>query len=734
MRLQFAAIRTLMRCIASLLKIFNCMKKTILTLTMAAFAATAFAATPITISTDHVALRYTVGDDGTLRQSFFGKRLADESYASLGQGVEAFTTHGYTDQFEPALHINHADNNSSLILKYVDHKVEEVKPGVTTTTINLADPVYNDAVSLVLTAYAPEDIITCHSVITNNSGKDVTLEKYASSMLHFYAPEYYLTEFSGDWGREAAMSSQPLRFGKKVIDTKLGSRANAMVSPFFMLSLDKPATETAGDVVLGTLSWTGNFRFTFEIDQMNRLRVISGINPYYSAYRLKKGETFVTPDFVFTYSDKGVGQASRNFHNWARNHKVKDGNGDRLTLLNNWEVTGTDFNEEKLVNMMHDAKELGVNMFLLDDGWFGNKYPRDNDHQGLGDWDVMEKKLPNGFAPIIEEGKKLGVKFGLWIEPEMVNPKSELYDKHPDWAITLPNRDIVTKRNQLVLDMSNPKVQDYVFSVVDKLLTDWPDIAYFKWDCNAEITNIYSHYLGDDQQHLYVDHVRGLYKVLDRIKAKYPDVPMMMCASGGGRCDFQGLEYFTEFWTSDDTDPVERLYIQYGMGHFMPSKVLCAHVARWNGDVKIKFRTNVAMMGKLGYDYNIHEWDAKELAYSKQAVKNYEKLKPAILDGDLYRLVSPYSGNHACNQFMSKDGSLGAIFTFDIYPRWGEHCYNVKLQGLDPQARYELFEIDRFDADDYSCGMYTGEYLMEVGVPILTNYRLHSRVYELRKR
>ena len=723
-----------MRCIASLLKIFNCMKKTILTLTMAAFAATAFAATPITISTDHVALRYTVGDDGTLRQSYFGKRLADESYASLGQGVEAFTTHGYTDQFEPALHINHADNNSSLILKYVDHKVEEVKPGVTTTTINLADPVYNDAVSLVLTAYAPEDIITCHSVITNNSGKDVTLEKYASSMLHFYAPEYYLTEFSGDWGREAAMSSQPLRFGKKVIDTKLGSRANAMVSPFFMLSLDKPATETAGDVVLGTLSWTGNFRFTFEIDQMNRLRVISGINPYYSAYRLKKGETFVTPDFVFTYSDKGVGQASRNFHNWARNHKVKDGNGDRLTLLNNWEVTGTDFNEEKLVNMMHDAKELGVNMFLLDDGWFGNKYPRDNDHQGLGDWDVMEKKLPNGFAPIIEEGKKLGVKFGLWIEPEMVNPKSELYDKHPDWAITLPNRDIVTKRNQLVLDMSNPKVQDYVFSVVDKLLTDWPDIAYFKWDCNAEITNIYSHYLGDDQQHLYVDHVRGLYKVLDRIKAKYPDVPMMMCASGGGRCDFQGLEYFTEFWTSDDTDPVERLYIQYGMGHFMPSKVLCAHVARWNGDVKIKFRTNVAMMGKLGYDYNIHEWDAKELAYSKQAVKNYEKLKPAILDGDLYRLVSPYSGNHACNQFMSKDGSLGAIFTFDIYPRWGEHCYNVKLQGLDPQARYELFEIDRFDADDYSCGMYTGEYLMEVGVPILTNYRLHSRVYELRKR
>ena len=315
----------------------------------------------------------------------------------------------------------------------------------------------------------------------------------------------------------------------------------------------------------------------------------------------------------------------------------------------------------------------------------------------------------------------------------MVNPKSELYEKHPDWAITLPNRDIVTKRNQLVLDLSNPKVQDYVFSVVDKLLTDWPDIAYFKWDCNSEITNIYSHYLGDDQQHLYVDYVKGLYSVLDRIKAKYPELPMMMCASGGGRCDFKGLEYFTEFWTSDDTDPVERLYIQYGMGHFMPSKVLCAHVATWNGDVKIKFRTNVAMMGKLGYDFNIHEWDDKELAYSKQAVRNYEKLKPAILEGDLYRLISPYSGNHAVNQFMSKDGKMGAIFTFDIYPRWGEHNYNVRLQGLDPKARYDIFEIDRFDAGDFKYGEYTGEYLMEVGIPILTNNRLHSRVYEIKK-
>lgn len=700
---------------------------------MAAFAITAGAAVPVVIETGNTALVLNAGDDGTLSQSYFGKRMAAESYASLPQGVEAYATHGYSDQFEPALHISHSDSNSSTVLKYVSHATETSPKGVATTTINLTDPVYSQDVALVFNAYPEEDIITCHTVITNNSKKDVELVKYASSMLSFNAPEYYLTEFSGDWGREAAMSRQPLRFGRKVIDTKLGARANAYVSPFFMLSPGAPATETAGDVVLGTLSWTGNFRFDFEVDKDNRLRVISGINPYYSTYRLKKGESFTTPDFVFTFSDKGIGQASRNFHDWARNHKVKDGNGGRMTLLNNWEVTGTDFNEEKLVAMIDDAKELGVEMFLLDDGWFANKYPRDNDLQGLGDWDIMTKKLPNGFTPVIEEGKKKGIKFGLWIEPEMVNPKSELFEKHPDWAITLPNRDIITKRHQLVLDMSNPKVQDYVFSIVDNLLTEYPGIEYFKWDCNSEITNIYSHYLGENQQHLYVDYVRGLYNVLDRIREKYPELPMMMCASGGGRCDFQGLEYFTEFWTSDDTDPIERIFIQYGMGHFMPSKVLCAHVAGWNNKVGMKFRTNVAMMGKLGYDYNIRHMSDKELEYSKKAVKNYEKLKPAILDGDLYRLVSPYEGNHAVNQFMSKDGKLGAVFTFDIHPRWGEHTYNVKMQRLDPEARYDIYEIDRFDADDFKFGEYTGEYLMEVGLPILTNYDLHSRIYEIRR-
>ncbi len=688
----------------------------------------------IIVETQGTSLVYRVGEDGRLYQIYLGKRLSVPSdYAQLPRGKEAYLTHGMEDYFEPALHVDHADGNPSTLLTYRGHTTTVAADGASETVITLSDPVYQTQVKLHFQAYAKEDVIKTWTEITSREKKPVVLEKYASSLLHFYAPHYYLTQYDGDWASEVKAHDQELFFGKKDLDTKLGSRANMFTPPFFQLAIGAPASETQGQVLVGTLGWTGNFRFTFEVDQLGHLRVLSGINPYYSQYTLAKGETFRTPEFIFTLSLQGKGQASRNLHRWARNYQMKNGNGDRMTLLNNWEATYFDFNEEKLCQLIAGAKRLGVDMFLLDDGWFANKYPRNGDTQGLGDWKETADKLPNGIGRLTEEAKKQGVKFGLWIEPEMVNPKSELYEEHKDWVITLPNRQEYYFRNQLVLDLSNPKVQDYVYGVVDGLMTKYPDIAFFKWDCNSPITNIYSNY-ERQQSHLYVDYVRGLYKVLDRLKAKYPDLPMMLCSGGGGRTDYEGLKYFTEMWPSDNTDPVERLFIQWGYSQVFPSKVQCAHVTTWNRDASIKFRTEVAMMGKLGFDINLHDLSPTDLTWCQRAIKTYNRLKTVILDGDQYRLVSPYDGNHTSTSYVAADKSRAVVFAFDIYPRYAEKLYNVVLQGLDPTATYSVREINRTNGTDGEIKAYSGDYLMTVGLPLFTTNKLSSRIYEVNKR
>lgn len=550
-------------------------------------------------------------------------------------------------------------------------------------------------------------------------------------MLYFNEPAYYLTNYHGEWAREAQPATQQLTFGKKTIDTKLGTRAAMFMQPFFELGIGSPAQENAGRALLGTIGWTGNFSCTFEVDNVGGLRVIPGINPYASDYRLKAGETFVTPEFIFTLSDNGTGEASRNLHDWARLYQLKDGKGTRMTLLNNWESTGFDFNQEKLAGVMQDAARLGVDMFLLDDGWFASKYPRDNDRAGLGDWEPNPVKLPQGIAGLTAAAEKAGVKFGIWIEPEMVNPKSRLYEEHPDWVITQNGRDTYYYRNQLVLDLANPKVQDYVFGVADKILTDNPGVAYFKWDCNSPITNIRSPYLKKRQGNLYVDYVRGLYNVLRRLKAKYPDVPMMLCSGGGSRCDYEALKYFTEYWCSDNTDPFERIYIQWSMSKFFPVKAMAAHVTDWNRGASLKFRLDVASMCKLGFDIDVSKMSEQDLNLCRKGVENYNRLKPVILDGDMYRLISPYEGNHAAVNYVSKDRSRAVLFAYDLHPRYQEPVPNVRLRGLDPERAYSVKEINLPDGREAEARTYTGDWLMKIGLPALSASDGASHVYEL---
>ena len=325
---------------------------------------------------------------------------------------------GNEDYFEPAIAITHNDGKNSTYLYYVSSTTQPVEGG-TQTTINLRDDKYPVDVTLHYVAYPKENVIKTWSEIKHQEKKPIILSTYASTMLYFCNSSYYLTEFGSDWACEARMSNQQLQFGKKVIDTKLGSRAAMHTHPFFEVGLDQPVSEQQGQVLMGTLGWTGNFRFTFEVDNAGNLRVIPGINPYASNYELKKDEVFTTPEFIFTLSYNGTSEGSRNLHEWARNYSLKDGKGSRLTLLNNWENTGFDFNQEILANLMKEAKHLGVDMFLLDDGWFANKYPRKDDKAGLGDWEVTHDKLPGGVPALVKAAKEAGVKFGIWIEPEL---------------------------------------------------------------------------------------------------------------------------------------------------------------------------------------------------------------------------------------------------------------------------------------------------------------------------
>lgn len=693
----------------------------------------------IRIETGKTSLVFDVKKNHRLYQTYFGEKLTDTAdYNKVPDSKhETYIAGGMEDLFEPAIKLQHADGNGSLELLYQSFDVDRKDANTTLTTIHLKDPQYPVTVDLKYLAYNKENIIKAWTEIRHQEKKDIVLQNYASALLHFDADQYWLTQFHGDWAKEAQMEESRLTSGIKMIDSKLGTRADKYQSPMFLLSLNAPSNENEGEVIAGTLAWTGNFRFTFEMDNVNSLRVISGINPFASEYKLPAGQVFATPAFIFTYSDKGRGAASRDLHRWAIKYGIMDGDKPRYTLLNNWEATGFKFTQDTLVNLFSGAAQLGVDLFLLDDGWFANKYPRNNATAGLGDWQENAAKLPDGVGYLVKQATAKGIKFGIWLEPEMVNPKSELYEKHPDWIIKYTNRAENYQRNQLVLDLTNPDVQKFVYTMIDDLLTKNPDLAYIKWDCNRTMTNEYSPYLKDKQSNLFVDYTRSLYNILDKLRAKYPHLPIMLCSGGGGRTDYGALKYFTEFWPSDDTDPLERIYIQWGYSQFFPAITLACHVTDW-GHQSLKFRTDVAMMGKLGYDIDIKKLSADELAFSKSAIQNYKRNSDIIWWGDQYRLLSPYEGNLAALMYVDSTKSRAVLFHYNLNTRYNETTTRVKLQGLDAKKKYTIKEINLMpgakSSSPYNDKTYTGDYLMKVGMNLTPGklVPLTSNVFEIR--
>ena len=659
-----------------------------------------------------------------------GKR--GEDYTGIYNS--AYTPAGSRNLLEPAIQVTHADGNPSLDLKYVRQETQNVSDGVVLTKVYLKDPQYPFEVTLYYKAYQNEDVIEQWSSIRHTEKKPVILQKYASANLYIPAQNYYLTHFHGDWANEMNPSEIPLTEGIKILDSKLGTRADLFQPPSFLVSLNQPADEDKGEVIAGTLAWSGNYQLAFEVDPLHNLRIIPGINPYASAYTLAPNQEFITPAFLFTFSSQGKGGASRSLHRWARKHRVPQGEGNRLTVLNNWEATYFDFNEEKLSTLIKDGKKLGVDLFLLDDGWFGNKYPRNDDHTSLGDWQENAKKLPHGLGYLVKEAESAGIKFGVWLEPEMVSPKSELYEKHPDWVIKLPNRQEYYFRNQLVLDLSNPKVQDFVFEVVNGIMTKNPTLSYIKWDCNAVIYNAYSA-TNPNQSNLFVDYVQGLYKVMERVRTKYPTLPMMLCSGGGGRVDYGALRYFTEYWPSDNTDALERIFIQWNNSYFFPAITSCNHVTDW-GKQSIKFRTDVAMMGKIGYDIVVSKLSEPELQFSQEALKTYDRIKNVVWQGDQFRLSSPYTNDVASVLYVNEKQDQAIWFTYLVRNRYkAGSLAPIKLKGLNPTKNYKIQELNVYpgtkSAINTSTATYSGNYLMTIGFNPQVSTRWESVVLEV---
>lgn len=685
----------------------------------------------ISIKTKSNALVLQLTPKKEVNTIYFGEKLANDfDYVKIQsqfrQGIDysgiynsAYTPSGSKNLLEPAIAVTHADGNTSLDLVYVSHKITAISEGVSQTEIILKDSVYPVEVHLFIQAYFDTDVIEQWATIEHGEKGSITLNKYASANLYLKGyQEFWLNQYHGEWAKEMRPEETKITHGIKVLDSKLGSRANLFQPSVFMVSLDKPATEDQGKVLLAGLEWSGNFRTDLELDPLDNLRIISGINNAAAAYKLAKNEVFTTPKFWYTLSAEGKGKASRNLHDWSRVYKILDGKGSRMTLLNNWEATYFKFDEDKLKVLIADSKKLGVDMFLLDDGWFGNSHPRNNDDAGLGDWEVNKKKLPNGISALVKAAKDNQVKFGIWIEPEMVNPASDLYKKHPEWVIKQPGRAEHYFRNQLVLDLANPKVQDFVYGIVDNLFTENPELAYIKWDCNAVIYNAYSSALKDKQANFYTDYVKGLYKVLERIRAKYPTVPMMLCSGGGGRVDYAALKYFTEFWPSDNTDPLERVFIQWEYSYFYPALTVSAHVTDW-GRQPLKYRTDVAMMGRLGFDIVVKDLNEKDLAFSQQAIKNYEALSNTIWQGDQYRLQSPWNNEAASVLFVNKKGNEAVLFNYLVNSRYdaGTHL-PIKLKGLEAGQNYKVEEINLYPGKNavVQTAVYSGDFLMQIGI------------------
>ena len=680
----------------------------------------------VVIQTRSLSLVINANEGHQPRYVYFGQKLSPSELEALPAPVsgrmDVYPPYGMWPQSAAAVSLRHADGNLTTQLYLTEVKQEGDK-----TTFTLKDPQYPTTVNVYFLARPDVDMIETWTDITNGEKQTVTLLQFASGVLPIRRGEVWMSHLYGSWANEGQLVQEPVSQGIKMITNHDGVRNSHTDHAEVMFSLDGRPQELSGDVIGAALCYWGNYKLKVVTDDTEYHYFFAGIDEENSEYHLKKGETFTTPHLALTFSKEGLSGVSRNFHRWGRKYMLANGQTERKILLNSWEGVYFDINQQGMDQMMADIASMGGELFVMDDGWFGDKYPRKVDNSSLGDWVVDKTKLPEGIEGLLRDAKKHGIKFGIWIEPEMANTVSELYEKHPDWVIKAPKRDLALGRGgtQVVLDLCNPKVQDFVFSIVDNLMTKYPEIDYIKWDANAPIMNHGSQYLPmADQSHLYIDYHRGLEKVCQRIRAKYPTLTIQACASGGGRANWGLLPYFDEFWVSDNTDALQRIYMQWGTSYFFPAIAMASHIsATPNHTVyrttSLKFRIDVAMSGRLGMEIQPKNMTEEEKDLCRKAIAEYKQVRPVVQFGDIYRLLSPYDHKGLASlMYVTEQKDKAVFYWWKTEQFQNEHLPRIKMAGLDPTATYRVHELNRIDLQPLSCEgkTFTGAFLMNHGL------------------
>lgn len=662
------------------------------------------------------------------RRRGFGSFAADTDNISgfqLELIPQEYPTFGATDLRSPSLEFQYEDGTSATDLRYKSHRIYEGKqrlsglPAVyveseeeaTSLEITLVDSLKNLEVILTYNVFEDFDAITRSLKIVNNSDEKINIERVLSANVDFTTDGFDFIQLSGSWGRERHILRNPLRSGSQAIESRRGASSHAQ-NPFMALC-SKDANEEYGEVYGFSLVYSGNFLANVEVDMYRNARAQIGINPFDFKWLLESKEEFQAPEAVLVYSSKGLNGMSQIYHNLYRKRLCRGIYRDKVrpVLINNWEATYFDFNEVKIKEIAKEASKLGMELFVLDDGWFGN---RNDDKSSLGDWFVNEGKLKGGLSKLAKDINNMGLEFGLWFEPEMISPISKLYEKHPNWCIHIPGRTRSQARSQLILDLSRKEVCDYIIESVSKILES-ANISYVKWDMNRNMTEVGSLGLTSERQretaHRYI---LGLYRVMEEITSRFPNVLFESCSGGGGRFDPGILYYMPQTWTSDDTDAIERLKIQFGTSMVYPPISMGCHVSaipnhQANRITPLETRGVSAMAGNFGYELDITKLSEEEKEELKEQISLYKEIRETVQFGTLYRLKSPFNSNEVAWMMVSEDKNEIVVSYVRQWALVNESFSNLKLTALDKDSEYEIIGEDI---------VLSGDELMYIGLNI----------------